>query len=144
MCSVTFSYGHDCQKSSQKSDFSKKFLSFFESNMAVLLTRLPLGQRGARQRIDCTANLLLTFVWDETASGTARSKNSTKARSRSAVQSINVEKEKTVYSFLLSQGQSCHIQQRGADQLQIFSCSSLSQRQSCPITKARRIRSIQS
>ena len=54
--------------------------------------------------MDCTADLLLTFVWDETVSGTARSKTSvllltvpeavlshTKARSRSAVQSINFE-----------------------------------------------------
>ena len=54
--------------------------------------------------MNCTADLLLTFVWDETASGTARSKTSvllltvpeavlshTKARSRSAVQSINFE-----------------------------------------------------
>ena len=54
----------------------------------------------------CTADLLLTFVWDETASGTARSKTSmllltvpeavsshTKARSRSAVQSINFEQD---------------------------------------------------
>ena len=72
--------------------------------MLLLLygTRLPLGQRGARQKMDCTADLLLPFVWDETASGTARSKTSvllytlpeavsshTKARRRSAVQSIN-------------------------------------------------------
>ena len=54
--------------------------------------------------MDCTADLFLTFVWDETASGTARSKTSvllltvpeavwfhTKARSRSAVQSISFE-----------------------------------------------------
>ena len=52
----------------------------------------------------CTPDLLLTFVWDKTASGTARSKTSvvlltvleavlshTKARSRSTVQSINFE-----------------------------------------------------
>ena len=30
--------------------------------------------RGARLRIDCTADLLLVFVWDETASGTVWSK----------------------------------------------------------------------
>ena len=36
-------------------------------------TRLPLGQRGATQRIDCTADLLLNSIWDKTASGTARS-----------------------------------------------------------------------
>ena len=54
--------------------------------------------------MDCTADLLLTSVWDETASGTARSKTSvllltvpeavsshTKARSSSAVQSSNFE-----------------------------------------------------
>ena len=35
----------------------------------------------------------------------------------------------------LSQRQSCPIQQRGADQLQLFLCSSLSQRQSRPILK---------
>ena len=72
-------------------------------------TTLPLGQRGARMRMDCTAYLLLVFVWDKTASGTARSKTEkrhsiplpilflavaeavsphTKMRSRSAVQSI--------------------------------------------------------
>ena len=37
-------------------------------------TRLPLGQRGAIQRIDCTADLLLHSLWDKTASGTGRSK----------------------------------------------------------------------
>ena len=31
------------------------------------------GQRGVTQRIDCTADLLLTSLWDETASGTGRS-----------------------------------------------------------------------
>ena len=36
-------------------------------------TRLPLAQRGATQIIDCSADLLLTFVWDMTASGTVRS-----------------------------------------------------------------------
>ena len=36
-------------------------------------TRLPLGQRGATQRTDCTADLLLDSIWDKTASGTARS-----------------------------------------------------------------------
>jgi hypothetical protein len=54
--------------------------------------------------MDCTADVLLTFVWDETASGTARSKTyvwlltvpeavlcHTTARRRSAVQSINFE-----------------------------------------------------
>ena len=61
-------------------------------------TRLPLIQQGARLGMDCTADLLLNFVWYETASGTARSKTSvllltvpevvlshTKVRSRSAV-----------------------------------------------------------
>ena len=37
-------------------------------------TRLPLGQRGARLGMDCTADLLLVLVLDKTASGTARSK----------------------------------------------------------------------
>ena len=37
-------------------------------------TRLPLGRRGAKQRIDSSADLLLVFVWDKTVSGTARSK----------------------------------------------------------------------
>ena len=36
-------------------------------------TRLPLRQRGASQKMDCTGVLLLVFVWDEAASGTARS-----------------------------------------------------------------------
>ena len=34
--------------------------------------RLPLGQRGAKQRMDWTSDLIFTFVWDETASGTMR------------------------------------------------------------------------
>ena len=71
--------------------------------------RLPLGQWGVTQEMDCTADLLLVFVWDKTASGTARSNignamecifsvlllpvleavlSYTKTRSRSAVQSI--------------------------------------------------------
>ena len=68
-----------------------------------------MGQRGATQKIDCTADLLLVFVWYKTASGTARSNignglecifsvlllavpeavsSHAKTRSRSAVQSI--------------------------------------------------------
>ena len=36
-------------------------------------TRLPLGQREAAQRMDWTADLLLVYVWDEAASGSAKS-----------------------------------------------------------------------
>ena len=36
--------------------------------------RQPLGERRARLRMDCTADLLLVFVLDKNASGTARSK----------------------------------------------------------------------
>ena len=44
-----------------------------------MAVRIPLlGQQGAKQQMDCTADcctadLLLVFVWDKTASGTARS-----------------------------------------------------------------------
>ena len=36
-------------------------------------TRLPLGQRGAVQNLIWPSHLLLDSIWDETASGTARS-----------------------------------------------------------------------
>ena len=70
---------------------------------------MPLGQPGATQKMHCIADLLLVFVWDKTASGTARSNKGnglscllsvlllavpevvlshTKTRSRSVVQSI--------------------------------------------------------
>ena len=68
-------------------------------------TRLPPVQRGARLRMDCTADLLLVFVWDKTAGSKLKNIHSipfpmllltvpeavlshTKTRSRSAVQSI--------------------------------------------------------
>ena len=72
-------------------------------------TRLPLGQRGATQKMDFKADLFLVFVWDKTDSGTARSNigkgmecifsvfllaapeavsSHSKTRSRSAVRSI--------------------------------------------------------
>ena len=75
----------------------------------LYVARLPLGQWEVTQKMDCTADLLLVFVWDESASGTARSNIgngmecisfvlllavpeavslNTKPRSRSAVQSI--------------------------------------------------------
>ena len=41
--------------------------------LAFLWVKTASGQRGATQRMDCTADLVFSFVWDETASGTLRS-----------------------------------------------------------------------
>ena len=68
-------------------------------------TRLPLGQRWARLRMDCTADLLLVFVWDKTALG-----------QHGAKQIICITFHSLCCSSL-SQRQYCPIQKRGAGQL---------------------------
>ena len=69
-------------------------------------TRLPLGQRGARLGIDCTADLLLVLKWDETASGTVRSKTENRQLS-SAMLLLAVPEAVSSHTKLRSRYQLC-------------------------------------
>ena len=80
---VPIDFIHDCTLVLYKQLIQTGFgcyPSYFRLSWAFLstspqpMTRLPLGQRGARLGMDCTADLLLVLEWDKTASGTARSK----------------------------------------------------------------------
>ena len=86
-------------------------------------TRLPLRQRGATQKMNCTVDLCSSFLY-----GTRLLLGQRGATLLSwAVYSL--------FCSSLSQTQSCPIPKRGADKLSSQSCSLLSQRQSCPIQK---------
>ena len=123
------------------------------------MARLLLGQRGATQRTYCTADWLLDSSWEKTASVTARSNyhagdlhkyKLNKGYSMDwylilcstclyVASGRGVFRSPTLCSSLL-QRQSCPIMRGGADKFCVVyppCCSSLAQRQSHPIMKGK-------
>ena len=85
-------------------------------------TRLPLGQRGARLRMDCTADLLLVFVWVKTAGSKIKNIHSI------PFPMLLLTVPEAVLSHTKNEEQiSCAVN--------FLCCSLLSHRQSCPIQK---------
>ena len=66
-----FCMGWDCLWDSQEQH--REWTEQLICSLFIYGTRLPIGQQGATQRINGTADLLLPWLWDETSSGTGRS-----------------------------------------------------------------------